>query len=1159
MATDVNPNAEPIKLNVDTSGSYSDPNNEGSFLEKTVNKTVNKVINTAAVADSVILGVATGSLGIGLGIFAGYKLIQKLINRWDINVYKLFTDPFGFFGGSAFRSTRYFHYFNQYSMEQSEYLPDPIQTYAGMAVASNEDIGSYVTRSIQNGKGNNLKRYYQYSTLRFANRNWDWRLDRAKDIDRVILRITNNLLSAVTPMPKRFEIVYQDTEFKQYGSSYLQWVQDTYGLDEFHKEYQGKHYDVLQPPIKQDSGLFAIAQNTEDDTDYILVQNIPVKPSKGITYWTNSEPPKNLEVKRDYATEILKLEDLPKNYPNDKRDIGKLTWVDEKYYWTNPYSTKVDTAKEDPNKNADTDNTILSGGLLYSKFVTLKAIHEYEDKLTGTIPVTKKWNEYEYQVTMVVSYVGYDEEHFFYLEDDGSTNNKQVSALYQVEPPKQELKPVIASNTSHIFKLYPYIPLREWTKGRHAEYHDFPIVPKEFTESVRELNKLAKEDDLENSEANVNKNGKKVKKHKREELKKNTKDGKTVKTKQRKIQKGLSSKRKVKTKQLVNMKKPMSDSTMKRHVNHMSKLLGLDFDYEAVNFTASEYYDRGVYDGGHYVSQLLMPAVNFATNNKETHRYLYAFFNRIYNLYGKEKQVKNWYATVQNATSLNDIAVNKLEWVNQSTMDYGGMSWLFMNKFKLTGNVRKLRRNHRYYDILRGKPITIKSIEELQAIVEPLRELAEDSHYKSKNGIEYCIGGQKYVGDGIYENGNSVLEAFKNFDYTFIARQSGINEISVIAIAGLSFTTKLSELTRWCRAFHDLDLHYKRNKEKYIKKVANPNATDEIHRRESKKHNHYNIISHWGIIPLDYRSLCRMGGTELERFAQRSLLHYGFVKSEQKGKRKGLKPVMVVAQVFIFIVGVILSFWTGGLSATLSTIANASIQTLLATVAVNLVISFTIQLTVQKIIIPLLKAIGLKGILAVIAMIIIAIAATWTGGQPPDTQSVLVYAQEVGTKTATQVASQISQQVSEFTMETFTNIVQNSIASTFSGFGLASIGLKASTDAMMRINQETIQSYQSAMKKDQEAFNQASSELREQQEEFDLYKPNFDVKEVLASLRTRFKMYDPDSFINSNSNPDEYTASYAFLENFINIKLDLNPETFDPVRSLDFSFFNSYT
>lgn len=1152
MPTDVNPNAEPIKLKVDTSGSTSDPNNEGSYLERVVNKNSNKVITVFGASDAVLTGIATGSLGVGLAVFAGYKLLQNLLNRWDVNVFKLFTDPLGFFGGSAFRSTRYFHYFTQYSQEQSEYLPDPISTYAGMAVASNEDIGSYVTQSIQNGKGNNLKRYYQYSTLRFGNRNWDWRLDRAKDVDRTNLRITKNLLSSTTVMPKRFEIVFQDTEYKEYGASYLAWVQEQYGLDEFHKDYKGKQYTVLQPPIKQDNNQWAIAQGVEDENDFILVQSIPVKPSKGIVYWTNSEAPKNLEVQKNYVTEHLKLKDLPKGYPNSPKDIGKLTWIEERYVWSNPYGTNVDKAKENPNTEEKTNNQILSGGLLYSKFVTLKSIN----KVTQG---GSTYDEYEYQVTMVVSYIGYDEEHFFYVEKDGSTNNAEVASLYKVEPPKQELKPVIASNTSRIFKFYPYIPLREWTKGRHADYYDFPIVPKEFTESVKELNKLASEDDLENSEANVDKNKKRVEKHKREEIKKRTLDGKTAKAKQRKLQKGLASKRKVKVKQIPNMKKPMTDSTLKRHVNHMSKLLGLDFDYEAVNFTASDYYNRGVYNGGHYVSHLLMPAVNFATNNKETHRYLYSFFNRLYNLYGQEEQVKNWYATVQNATSLQDIAVNKLEWVNQSTMDYGGMSWLFINKFKMTGNVRKLRRNHRYYDILRGKPITITSINDLQQLVEPLRELADDKYYKSKNGIEYCIGGQAYNGNGIYENGNSVSEVFRNFDYTFIAKQSGENEISVIAIAGLSFTTKLSELTRWCRAFHDLDLHYQRNSQKYIDKKANPNVTDEIHRRESKKHNHYNVISHWGIIPLDYRSLCRMGGTELERFAQRSLLHYGFIKSEQKGKRKGLKPVIIVAQVIIFIVGVILSFWTGGLSNTIATIANASIQTLLATVAVNLVISVAVQLTVQKVIIPLLKALGLKGILAVIMLIVVAIAASMLGGQPADTKSVLVYAQEVGKQTATEIAQQTAQQVSAFTMDTFMNIVQNSISQVFSSFNLISTGLNASTTAMSQLNQEQLQSIQSAMKSEQEAFDSASSELREQQEELDLYKPNFDVKEVLASLRTRFKMYNPDTFLSSNVIPDEYSASYAFLENFIDMKLDLNPETFDPVRSLDFSFFNSYT
>lgn len=1151
MSTDVDPNAEPAKLNPDNGldPNQHDPLEDGNWLDRKVNKHWETVFNASAIADAFLTTALTGSLGTGLLVYAAYKLTAHLLKRWDVNIAKLFYDPLGLFGGSAFNSTRYFHYFNQYSQERSEWLPDPINTYAAVAVAQNQEVGSYVVNAIQQGKGNNLKRYYQYSTLRFGNRNWQWRLDRAKDVDRTILKINNNLLMATTPMPKRFEIVHQDNEYVEYGTSYLAWIKNSYGLDQFHTEYQGKHYDILQPPVKQTDGSFAIAE--ADDGSKLTVNSIPIKPSKGIIWWTNSQAPKNLQVEKDYITEDLTIEKLPPNYPNDQKDIGKLVWVDEDYRWTNPYDTKADEGK-DPN-TSNTSNTTLSGGLLYSKFVTLDRIYEETKIIHYGFGLTreKKITHYVFKVTVVVSYVGYDTENFFYIEQDGTNNNQEVANLYNVPPVKPKIKPVIASNTSRVFKFYPYIPIREWTKGRHADYHDFPIVPSKFTQAVKTINDLTSEDDAENTEANVDKNKKVTKKHNRDELKKKTKDGKTLKSLQRKLSHGLASKRKVKYRQLWHMKKPMSNSTIHRHVEQMAKLLNTDIDYESVNFTSSEYYDRDIYDGGHYVSQLLMPAVNFASNNKETHRYLYSFFNRLYNLYGKEEQVKNWYATVQSATSLSDIAINKLEWVNDSTMDYGGMSWLFINKFKMTGNVRKLKRNHRYYDVLRGKPVSISSIKDLQSIVEPLHELAEDKHYKSKNGIEYCIGGQGYDGDGIYENGNSVYEAFRNYDYTFIARQSGENEISVIAIAGLSFTTKLSELTRWCRAFHDLGLHYERNKQKYIDKNANPNSTDEIHRRESKKHNHYNVISHWGIIPLDYHSLCRIGGTELERFAERAILHYGFVKSEQKGKRKGLKPVMIVAQIIIFIISVILALPSGGSSLTLNAVAQAVVQAAVVALIVNLAIRFVIM--------PLLKLLGIKGLIALIIIIAIMIAASMLGGNPPDTQSVLPYASEVGKQTATQIANQVASETASFTMESLKQMVSNAISEALkqtltTGFGLASTFSQAAIQGMNKYNQQEMASIQNAMQAEQEAFNQASNELQEKQEEIVNHIANFDVKEVLSGLRTRFKMYNPDAFINSNTMPDEYSASYAYLENFFQMKLNLDPETFDPVRSLDFSF-----
>ena len=74
MATDVNPNAEPIKLasNSGLDPNQHDPNKEGSFLERQVNKNYNKVMNIAGAVDGVITGALFGT-GVGVAVFAGYK------------------------------------------------------------------------------------------------------------------------------------------------------------------------------------------------------------------------------------------------------------------------------------------------------------------------------------------------------------------------------------------------------------------------------------------------------------------------------------------------------------------------------------------------------------------------------------------------------------------------------------------------------------------------------------------------------------------------------------------------------------------------------------------------------------------------------------------------------------------------------------------------------------------------------------------------------------------------------------------------------------------------------------------------------------------------------------------------------------------------------
>ena len=73
------------------------------------------------------------------------------------------------------------------------------------------------------------------------------------------------------------------------------------------------------------------------------------------------------------------------------------------------------------------------------------------------------------------------------------------------------------------------------------------------------------------------------------------------------------------------------------------------------------------------------------------------------------------------------------------------MSWMFIRKLELDGDIRKIKRYRRIKEIKRGKPITVNNIDELKAIIEPPKEFAEDKYHTSKNGTQHNIGGQKYT------------------------------------------------------------------------------------------------------------------------------------------------------------------------------------------------------------------------------------------------------------------------------------------------------------------------------------------------------------------------------------------------------------------------------
>lgn len=1079
----------------------------------------------------------------------GGGILLKFWNRLGLHISlaNLF-DPLGIFhfitgAGSWFRSTRYFYYYSQYAEEvNGSYLPDPIQTYAASAVAQNADISSSVINAIQQGTGNKLKIYYQYAKLRYGNRYWNWTLS-SKNANAIRgLIINNNTISNIVSVPKYYQVIQTDSSYEFGGAHYLWWVQQTYGLDEFNKIYQGIRYDVVKPEELPD-GKWAIAiedvpENEDREPNKLIVDSIPMGKSIGFTYWTNNGTGiTELDREDNLHKEELKLTDIPLEYPTT---IGSKKLVEVKTFWRNPYEQSSDNLMDEGSSPEITQEEYLSFQVTYHKYATLLETKDTPERLNV------------YQIGWVVSAIPLNQEHFVWvLEDDITTNSQNyLNKLLDVKRNIQNnpiIEPELHSNNSKLIKMYPHIPLLEWKQGKGTDKYLLPVLRKsdELVKLVEKLNELNETPEYEDSEPDAILD-REQQKHKKQN-KKGTYKGKPTSKRalDRKLNRAISQKRKLKVHKLVNASKEHSSSMLKRHINKMCELLGIDFDYLALNYVAEENYGKG---NPQEYERLIMPAVKFSSDLKEIQNYLWHFFNRLYNEYGRENQYQNWLSAVANANSFNELPINELKWMNQSGFDWGGMSWFYITKFTMNGNVRKIKRKHRYKEIKRGKPIGIGSITDLKSNPEPLRELADDKYYTTKNGVQHCIGGQQY-GTGVFKD-NLIGNTLSNFDYTFFAKQSGSNKIEVIAVAGLSFYTKLSEDFRYARAFHDLGLQYTRNKKKFIDREQNPNVSDEIHRQQSKKYHHYNVIKHWGIIPLDYKTVINLGGTELERFAPRACLLYGFYFSEQKGKRKSVKPLIQIAGIVISIVLGILTAPAGGAGGwTAAAITQAVIQSLTYAVIAHFAIKYAV--------IPLLKAIGLKGIVALIVMIVILIVASMLGGAPADTQSALPYASEVGKQTAVQATQEatkatVQQSISEAIQQGITQGISQ--FTNMTGYQIVSTMIDASFKAIGEIQKDEMNQLQFEMKAEQQAYNTAMSDLQEQIEAFQSQQADFDSKAVLNALRLRFKMYEPDSFLTANTTPDLYSSSLEYLSSFIDMKLNIDPTTFDPVKSLDFSF-----
>lgn len=200
----------------------------------------------------------------------------------------------------------------------------------------------------------------------------------------------------------------------------------------------------------------------------------------------------------------------------------------------------------------------------------------------------------------------------------------------------------------------------------------------------------------------------------------------------------------------------------------------------------------------------------------------------------------------------------------------------------------------------------------------------------------------------------------------------------------------------------------------------------------------------------------------------------------------------------------------------------------------------------------MLKAVGVKGLVAIIVMVIIAILASYAGGFNPNVSSLPYASQTAVSNVASQVTTQA---VSRTTMDTIKNFAIETLKSSLdvslrSGLTTA---LNTSFQAISQLQQEEQSHIQNLMQEDNKQFLKHMKELDEKREEFQARNASYDSIQVLKELVNNFKVQNPETQLQQLLDVTDVQSSYAYLESFLTMKLNLDVNTFDSVGSLDFS------
>ena len=1111
-------------------------------------------------------------------------------------------------------TTKYTYYHTQnVSYVNNGYMPDPVLT----AGANTGYEG--VLQAIKAGTPYNISKYYQYTKHRFKHRLPTWKFSRVSDGLSTNKLIEEDDIKRLEPTlaDKRLLITQEYRTPVLQGAKFFADMQARFGLDEFNTTDAKGNSVVISTLAKADLVLenlkgkdnWIVGNQDKDkyipvviigsDNDvttlkpsqeyYILSTNgYTPEPSVGIVYQYASQEPTIVEDNL-ISSKTLIADTRPVEGTHTKPETELFSSIDR-----NPDEPISIVDDEDISYDADgneiintnpTDDTIYEESVVFNysiiKVGSTKEIIEFDK-------VSNSWiTKYEYIVEdrQVTKLFTYDSEGYIWATDSEESHPNIWSIYYASRRASTEVLWTHLNEHKANFKLYPYLPFREnWIDNlEDTTPEGQPSKVKEVIDALKVQSKVDKKDTLTEPEDKkldrVNKRAT-AKKPKTAELSKAN----------RTILRSQAKNRKLKVAENIN---GFSRKDTRKFVE-AGRLLNQDVKILFDSMLSQ--------DGGDKLYQsALAPAVTLDANMDITTKYWYQFFNRLYRKLGD-----GGYGSFYNAVkAMEDLGKADYSRLPRYELEYetgklgGFLSFAYIQKFKMKGTIREIKRTRRVSDIRRGKHhqlfwasglgkqrTTEYDPDFYNLLLEPEKVFANDTYHTTSTGKQYNIGGAEtgakeytYQDRVCTKQGDShvcTIETFtkqvkpqltgidgevsKNFvmfnwfGYTFFCMPSGEDEVNVIAVAGLisgtssghfNMNTVVPHLTGaklFASAWKELDLIYQRNVKKYVDKKADKeiNVTEEFYKGWSKKYRTSNRIDSFFVVPLDYKTFIRMSGTDRLRFADRAVLMYSWNGQEQKKKSNGwVKVVQVVALVAAVVLAVYTAGASAGLWGTFSGMSAAGASSAVGGIA-NSVVTF----------------IGVEGTAAVFATTLAVNLAISFGLNELSNELLRGLNKLFGSSGFLAIALAVA----AIAAMSFTGVGQNVLASLpyasqvpYTQLIRSASGslLNEAYNGYMKGIEQDIKNIQKQLEDEQKRFNDASYALSEKQEEFQDRQAKYDITKVLSSLK--FKTVNPNNFMNFMVNDNSFLGSYAYLERFLDIKLSLDLESFDERESLDFS------